>query len=68
MAGGGQVSRMNYNRWHLYSLNRMAQGYFIHNLLLSVSKNLAAQRESTWFPRESKEAYLQATASFEYAA
>ena len=68
-ANPGDVSgRMNYNHWHLYSLNRMAPGYFIHNLLLNVSKKLNAQRESTWFPTESKEAYLESTVAFEDAA
>jgi hypothetical protein len=59
---------MIYNHWHQYNLNRMASGYFIHNLLLSVSKKLIAQRESTWFPRESKEAYVERTLAFERAA
>ncbi|MDR7925815.1 hypothetical protein RIE95_02190 [Acidithiobacillus thiooxidans] len=54
-----------YNQWHLYNLNRMAPGYFIHNLLLSVSKKLDAQREETWFPINSKEAHIEAQHVFE---
>jgi hypothetical protein len=57
--------RLGYDQWHLYNLDRMAPGYFIHNLLLGVSKKLAAQRESSWFPTESKEAYLEARCAFE---
>lgn len=59
-----EQARLGYDQWHLYNLNRMAPGYFIHNLLLSVSKKLAAQRESTWFPRESKEAYIEERCAF----
>jgi hypothetical protein len=59
--------RMNYNQWHLYSLDRMAPGYFIQNLLLSVSRNIAAQREGTWFPDQSKEAFLERTIAFNHA-
>lgn len=56
-----------YDQWHLYNLDRMAPGYFIHNLLLSVSKKLNAQRENVWFPRDSKEARLEARCQFERA-
>ncbi|MDE3022818.1 MAG: hypothetical protein KGI54_13335 [Pseudomonadota bacterium] len=59
---------LGYDQWHLYNLNRMALGYFIHNLLLSVSKKLNAQRETTWFPRNSKEAYIESQLAFERAA
>lgn len=61
---GGQ----NYEHWHLYDLNRMAPGYFIHNLLLNVSKNLSAQRERTWFPRNSKEAHIEGQRKFSRSA
>ena len=63
-----ETTRRSYDQWHLYNLNRMAPGYFIHNLLLSVSKKLSAQRERTWFPRESKEAYIEERHAFERAA
>lgn len=59
--------RKNYNHWHLYNLSRMAPGYFIHNLLISVSKKLSAQRDGTWFPLESKEAYLERTVACDLA-
>lgn len=60
--------RLGYDQWHLYDLNRMAPGYFIHNLLLDVSKKLAAQRENTWFPRNSKEVNIEGQLEFERAA
>jgi hypothetical protein len=59
---------LGYDQWHLYDLNRMAPGYFIHNLLLSVSKKLNAQRESTWFPRDSKEAHIEGHCAFTRSA
>jgi hypothetical protein len=43
-------------------------GYFIHNLLLNVSKKLAAQRENTWFPRNTKEVNIEGQLKFERAA
>jgi len=58
-------NRSGYDQWHLYSLDRLAPGYFIHNLLLNVSKKLSAQRENAWFPLNSKEAYLEGQLRFE---
>ncbi len=60
----GDQRRLSYNRWHAYHLERMAPGYFIHNLLLNVSKKLAAQRDRSWFPPQGKEAYVEDTAQF----
>ena len=48
-----------YDMWHLYKLNQMAPGYFIHNLLATVSSKIAARREEAWFPQESKETRLE---------
>lgn len=56
--------RTNCKRWHLYNLHRMAPGYFIHNLLLNVSKKQAVMRERAWFPQDSKEAYIVNTLNF----
>lgn len=53
-----------YDRWHLYALAGMAPGYFIHNLVVSVSKRLSVQRDATWFPKNSKEARLVDQLSF----
>jgi hypothetical protein len=61
-------ARLGYDQWHLYDLNRMAPGYFIHNLLLNVSKKLITQRENTWFPRNSKEVNIEGHLGFERAA
>ncbi len=49
----------DYRHWRLYHLERMAPGYFIHNLLRSVSRNLTFQRDGSWFPNESKEVYVE---------
>jgi hypothetical protein len=46
----------------------MAPGYFIHNLLLNVSKKLIAQKENTWFPINSKEVHIEGQLGFERAA
>ena len=58
------TSGHNYNRWHLYHLERMAPGYFLHNLVVDASKNLHAKHDDTWFPHESKEVYLEASCPF----
>lgn len=60
--------RLGYDQWHLYALDRMAPGYFIHNLLLCVSKKLNAQRENAWFPMDGKEARLEGRYQFERTA
>lgn len=57
-------SNRRYNAWHLYDLQRMAAGYFIHNLLSNVCRDPAARREDAWFPREGKETHLEATLEF----
>lgn len=46
---------MPYDYWHLYNLGQMSFGYFIHNLLAEVTRDLAAGHKSAWFPKLSKE-------------
>lgn len=53
-----------YLKWHLYNLERMASGYFIHNLLANVCRDPMARREDAWFPQESKEVHLEETKEF----
>jgi hypothetical protein len=53
----GQDSGPIYDTWHEYQLERMAPGYFIHNLLVDVSPS-RVRRDTTWFPETSKEARL----------
>lgn len=53
-----------YSTWHLYNLERMAPGYFIHNLLANVCRDPMARREDAWFPQESKEVHLEETEGF----
>lgn len=60
-AASGRAALRPYDVWHLYRLPRMAPGYFIHNLLVNVCRGVTAQREDTWFPRESKEVRLEST-------
>ncbi len=58
----GQDSGPIYDTWHEYELDRMAPGYFIHNLLMQVSPR-RTQHDTTWFPEASKEAQLRASKS-----
>jgi hypothetical protein len=48
--GGG-----TYEKWHSYELRHMAFGYFIHNVILSLTPDHIAINESVWFPENSKE-------------
>jgi len=41
-----------YEKWHSYRLEKMAYGYFIHNILIHLSTII---QESLWFPEHSKE-------------
>ena len=41
--------------WHSYVLNKMAAGYFIHNVLLHISPDIISTNEKLWFPADSKE-------------
>lgn len=59
---------MPYDHWHLYSLEQMSFGYFIHNLLTELSRNPAETLEPSWFPTESKEANLVQSLKFEEAS
>lgn len=56
-----------YDHWHLYNLEQMSFGYFIHNLLAEVSRDPYARREPAWFPAQSKEANLVQVLHFENA-
>jgi Domain of unknown function (DUF6602) len=49
--GGASAS---YQSWHLYSLPRLAPGYFIHNLLTDVSSSVGRSGD-IFFPRDGKE-------------
>lgn len=42
-------------KWHSYHLDKMAYGYFIHNVLLSLSPEYIDKHQSLWFPEKSKE-------------
>lgn len=57
-------SGRRYDAWHLYNLNHMAAGYFIHNLLANVCRDPAARREDAWFPRQGKETHLDTILRF----
>jgi hypothetical protein len=46
-----------YEKWHSYSIPDMAYGYFIHNLLHSLSPRYIEQHQNMWFPPEGKERY-----------
>ncbi len=53
-----------YNHWHLYELNNMAAGYFVHNLINAVCHYSVAQHEDGWFPHNGKESHLDAQLRF----
>lgn len=44
-----------YEKWHSYNLNKMAYGYFVHNVLLSLSPKYVDNNQALWFPETSKE-------------
>jgi len=44
-----------YNKWHSYTLPKLAPGYFIHNILMHMSGERYWLNQDMWFPRESKE-------------
>jgi hypothetical protein len=43
--------------WHSYHLAGLARGYFIHNVVDSVSPEAVFRNNEVWFPREGKEPY-----------
>lgn len=48
-----------YDNWHLYRLDRMAPGYFVHNMLAESTRGKIARRENAWWPQQSKEIRLE---------
>ncbi|MCF6450970.1 hypothetical protein L1076_05135 [Vibrio sp. MMG022] len=46
---------IGYDHWHLYRLEDMAFGYFIHNLLSVISGHRLVRNEMIWFPAQGKE-------------
>lgn len=54
-----------YKHWHLYHLEKMSFGYFIHNLLAEAANNLTADGISALFPTQTKEMSLLATLKFD---
>jgi len=61
------TNKAPYDHWHLYHLEQMSFGYFIHNLLAESSSDLTAKREPAWFPPQTKEAFLLESLQFEHA-
>lgn len=54
-------SRKPYYHWHSYQLVDMAPGYFIHNVVDSLSPESVFQNSEVWFPSEGKEPYKDGT-------
>ena len=48
----------NYCRWHAYELGDRSFGYFIHNVIDSISTQAVDMNPGLWFPREGKERHL----------
>lgn len=44
-----------FNKWHSYKLPELAPGYFIHNVLMHISRERYWLNQDIWFPSESKE-------------
>lgn len=44
-----------YNKWHSYTLEGLAPGYFIHNILMHTTTDRYWLNQDMWFPAESKE-------------
>ncbi|GAB7229395.1 hypothetical protein VrSk94_30850 [Vibrio rotiferianus] len=45
----------NYDSWHLYTLDDMSFGYFIHNLMSIITGRRLVRNELIWFPVDGKE-------------
>jgi len=43
------------SKWHSYKLPELAPGYFIHNVLMHMSRERYWPNQDMWFPSESKE-------------
>lgn len=50
----------NYCRWHAYDLSNRAYGYFIHNVVDTVSTQSVSLNPSLWFPETGKECHCTA--------
>ncbi len=54
-----------YNRWHSYDLNRLAQGYFISNVVGFIASQSVRGNRSLWYLQEGKETNLLSTIQLE---
>lgn len=54
----------HYEKWHAYDLNRMAAGYFIANVIDSVSPESVGGNEWLWFPTLGKESHKTGEVAF----
>ena len=52
----------SYNHWHLYNLRGLAPGYFVSNVIAALAPDYVIQNRWAWFPNDSKEQYLVASA------
>jgi hypothetical protein len=52
-------SRKIHHSWHSYKINRLAQGYFVHNVIDAVCPHSVFENQDVWFPHSSKEVYLE---------
>jgi hypothetical protein len=49
-----------HDKWHSYKLEKMAYGYFIHNVLQALSPKYIEKNQDTWFPTQTKEIHKEA--------
>ncbi|WP_145987412.1 DUF6602 domain-containing protein [Cupriavidus taiwanensis] len=45
----------HYEHWHQYTVEQMAPGYFVHNLMSFLADEDLVRGNNVWFPREGKE-------------
>jgi len=57
----------DYNTWHSYSLPDLAAGYFINNLVATVSADSVENNLNVWFPAISKELHKLGSEAFKPA-
>lgn len=54
----------NYNKWHLYDLEKKLYGYFINNIVSTLAKDSVKLNQEIWFPQKGKERDKIADISF----
>lgn len=56
-----------YESWHSYELPGLAPGYFVHNVIDSISPESVFRNSEVWFPTDGKEPYRRGCAQSAWA-